>query len=151
VVLVAHAWFDDEDGQVIRIISARKTTGRERLAYEYDPEKHKAEIEALAKLNAAVVGTSDLREVADWSKGVRGRFYRPTKQSVTIRLDTDVVACFKARANKGYKETPGQPGSSDHTITGSRPPVLRGLMHIRPRGWLLRPRCEGRVTGKHFG
>jgi uncharacterized protein (DUF4415 family) len=151
VVLVAHAWFEDEDGEVIRIISARKATGRERLAYEHDPEKHKAEIEALAKLNAAVVGTSDLREVADWSKGVRGRFYRPTKQSVTIRLDTDVVACFKARANKGYKETPGQPGSSDHTITGSRPPVLRGLMHIRPRGVLLRPRCEGRVTGKHFG
>jgi uncharacterized protein (DUF4415 family) len=151
VVLVAHAWFEDEDGEGVRIISARKATGRERLAYEHDPDRHKAEIEALAKLNEAVVDTSDLPEVADWSKGVRGRFYRPTKQSVTIRLDTYVVAWFKARANKGYKETPGQPGSGDRTTSGSRPPVLRGLMHIRPRGWLLRPRCEGRVTGKHFG
>ena len=36
VVLVAHAWFEDEDGEVIRIISARKATRRERLAYEQE-------------------------------------------------------------------------------------------------------------------
>jgi uncharacterized protein (DUF4415 family) len=70
-----------------------------------NPEKRKAEIEALAKLDEAVVDTSDLPEVADWSKGVRGRFYRPIKQSVTIRLDSDVVAWFKARANKGRYQT----------------------------------------------
>ncbi len=70
-----------------------------------NPEKRKAEIEALAKLDEAVVETSDLPEVADWSKGVRGRFYRPIKQSVTIRLDADVVAWFKARANKGRYQT----------------------------------------------
>ena len=70
-----------------------------------NPEKSKAEIGALAKLDEAAVDTSDLAEVADWSKGVRGRFYRPTKQSVTIRLDSDVVAWFKARANKGRYQT----------------------------------------------
>ena len=36
VVLVAHVWFEDEDGEVIRIISARKATRRERLAYEQE-------------------------------------------------------------------------------------------------------------------
>jgi len=72
-----------------------------------NPEKRKinAEVEALAKLDEAVVDTSELPEVADWSKGVRGRFYRPIKQSVTIRLDSDVVAWFKARANKGHYQT----------------------------------------------
>jgi uncharacterized protein (DUF4415 family) len=72
-----------------------------------NPEKkqNKAEIDALAKLDEAAVDTSDLPEVADWSKGVRGRFYRPIKQSVTIRLDSDVVAWFKARANKGRYQT----------------------------------------------
>ena len=70
-----------------------------------NPEQHKAEIEALAKLDEAVVDTSDLPDVADWSKGVRGRFYRPTKQPVTIRLDSDVVAWFKARADKGRYQT----------------------------------------------
>jgi uncharacterized protein (DUF4415 family) len=70
-----------------------------------DPEKNKAEIEGLAKLDEAAVDKSDLAEVADWSKGVRGRFFRPNKQSVTIRLDSDVVAWFKARANKGRYQT----------------------------------------------
>jgi uncharacterized protein (DUF4415 family) len=72
-----------------------------------NPEKkqNRAEIDALAKLDEAAVDTSDLPEVADWSKGVRGRFYRPIKQSVTIRLDSDVVAWFKARANKGRYQT----------------------------------------------
>jgi hypothetical protein len=36
VVLVAHAWFEDDDGEEIRIISARKATRRERLAYEQE-------------------------------------------------------------------------------------------------------------------
>jgi len=36
VVVVAHSWFEDEDGEVIRIISARKATRRERLAYEQE-------------------------------------------------------------------------------------------------------------------
>jgi uncharacterized protein (DUF4415 family) len=70
-----------------------------------NPEKQKAEIEALAKLDEAVVNTSDPPDVADWSRGVRGRFHGPTKQSVTIRLDSDGVAWFKARAHKGRYRT----------------------------------------------
>jgi len=57
-----------------------------------NPEKRDPEIEALSKLDEAAVDTAELPEFAHWSKGVRGRFYRPRKQSVTIRLDADVVA-----------------------------------------------------------
>lgn len=32
--------------------------------------------------------------------GERGRFYRPVKKPVTIRLDTDVVAWFKSHGKK---------------------------------------------------
>lgn len=35
----------------------------------------------------------------------RRRFFRPTKQSVTIRLDTDIVAWFKAGAVDGGYQT----------------------------------------------
>ena len=59
----------------------------------------------MAKLDEAAVDTSDLAEGADWSKGVRGRYYRPRKRSVTIRLDADVVAWVKARANNGRYQT----------------------------------------------
>jgi uncharacterized protein (DUF4415 family) len=48
----------------------------------------------------ANIDTSDIPEIVDWSGAERGRFYRPVKQVVTIRLDADVVAWFKARDHK---------------------------------------------------
>ncbi len=36
LLLVAHTWFSDADGEVIRIISARKATRTERRAYEQE-------------------------------------------------------------------------------------------------------------------
>lgn len=48
----------------------------------------------------AAIDTSDIPEVRDWSRAERGRFYRPVKQIVTIRLDADVVAWFKAGGRK---------------------------------------------------
>lgn len=38
---------------------------------------------------------SDIPEVLDWSDAVRGKFYRPVKEHVTIRLDADILAWFK--------------------------------------------------------
>ena len=43
---------------------------------------------------------SDIPPVRDWSGAVRGKFYRPEKQPVTIRLDQDVVAWFKDQEPK---------------------------------------------------
>lgn len=46
----------------------------------------------------------DALEVRDWSGAVRSALYRPIKQPVTMRLDADVVAWFKARSDdKGYQ------------------------------------------------
>jgi len=46
----------------------------------------------------------DAPEVKDWSGAVRGALYRPVKQPVTMRLDADVLAWFKARGDaKGYQ------------------------------------------------
>ncbi len=38
---------------------------------------------------------SDIPEVLDWSDAVRGKFYRPVKEHVTMRLDADILAWFK--------------------------------------------------------
>jgi len=35
--------------------------------------------------------------VKDWSGAVRGILYKPLKQQLTLRLDADLVAWFKAR------------------------------------------------------
>jgi uncharacterized protein (DUF4415 family) len=53
------------------------------------------QIEALLKLRDEEINLSKIPEVKDWSKADVGRFYRPVKQSVTIRLDSDVVAWLK--------------------------------------------------------
>lgn len=42
----------------------------------------------------------------DFSKGVRGRFFRPRKKSTTIRLDEDLILFFKKKAGErkvGYQ------------------------------------------------
>jgi len=65
-------------------------------------KKLKNELSALAALPDAKIDTSDIREIADWSRAVVGKFYRPIKQSVTIRLDADVLAWLKAQG-RGYQ------------------------------------------------
>lgn len=38
---------------------------------------------------------SDIPEILDWEGAERGRFYRPIKKPVTLRLDADVLEWFK--------------------------------------------------------
>jgi uncharacterized protein (DUF4415 family) len=51
-------------------------------------------------MSDADIDTSDIPEIVDWRGAERGRFYRPVKQVVTIRLDADVVAWFKTQDRK---------------------------------------------------
>jgi uncharacterized protein (DUF4415 family) len=54
-----------------------------------------AELKSLASLSDDAIDTSDAPELLDWSGAKRGLFYRPIKQQLTLRLDSDVVAWFK--------------------------------------------------------
>jgi len=36
----------------------------------------------------------------DFSEGIRGRFYAPTKKSITIRLDDEIILYFKKSASE---------------------------------------------------
>ncbi len=48
----------------------------------------------------------DLKKEYDFSGGMRGRFYRPSKKTTTIRLDDDVILYFKKKAGEkkvGYQ------------------------------------------------
>lgn len=61
----------------------------------------KAELAALEALPDDEINTTDVPELLDWSDARRGVFYRPVKQQITLRLDADVVAWFKAHAPSG--------------------------------------------------
>ena len=61
------------------------------------------EIEALMNVPDEDIDTSDIPpvDVEEWrEKAIVGKFYRPIKQPVTIRLDSDVVAWFKSHHPK---------------------------------------------------
>lgn len=42
----------------------------------------------------------ELKEEYDFSKGIRGRFYRPKKISTSLRLDDDILLFFKKLASE---------------------------------------------------
>lgn len=48
----------------------------------------------------------EMKKEYDFSEGIRGRFYEPTKKSTTIRLDDDIILFFKKMASEdkvGYQ------------------------------------------------
>lgn len=49
------------------------------------------------------IDISDIPPLTDefWKTAERGKFYRPVKRQLTLRLDADVVAWFKGRARGG--------------------------------------------------
>jgi len=67
------------------------------------PAKKRKNLRKLAAKQDTEVDLSDIPEIREIpSDAVIGRFYRPKKISVTIRLDADVVAWLKARGG-GYQ------------------------------------------------
>ena len=57
-------------------------------------------LEALANMPDNEIDTSDIPEISNWDNAVVGKFYKPIKQPVTIRLDSDIVAWFKSKGGK---------------------------------------------------
>ena len=45
----------------------------------------------------AKLDLGDMPEVLDWADAVRGKFFRPIKKPISIRVDADVLAWFKAQ------------------------------------------------------
>jgi uncharacterized protein (DUF4415 family) len=62
-----------------------------------------AQIAALAAMPDDQIDTSDIPEVTDFSGFQRGRFYKPVKQSLTLRVDADLIDWFKRHSGPGGK------------------------------------------------
>jgi len=58
-------------------------------------KEQQREIAAIAAKRDAGIDLSEMPEVIDWSKAEVGKFYRPAKRPVTMRLDADVVEWLK--------------------------------------------------------
>ena len=60
------------------------------------------DIRAIAAKRDDEIDFSDAPLVLDWSRAEIGKFYRPAKKPVTMRLDSDVIAWLKA-GGRGYQ------------------------------------------------
>lgn len=67
-------------------------------------EKRAAELRALAERPDSEIDLSDAPELdaEGWKHAMQGRFFRPTKTQVTIRIDSDVLHWLKSQG-EGYQ------------------------------------------------
>jgi uncharacterized protein (DUF4415 family) len=65
-------------------------------------KEQKRDIRAIAAKRDEDIDFSDAAPVLDWSDAAVGKFYRPKKRPVTMRLDSDVIAWLKA-GGRGYQ------------------------------------------------
>ena len=76
------------------------------------------ELKTVSAMKDEEIDFSDIPEITDWTGAVRGKFYRPIKKPVTVRLDADVLAWLRSQG-PGYQTR----------ING----LLRTAMTSRPR------------------
>lgn len=79
------------------------------VSYHREPgtpltKKEWAELEKLAQMPEHKIDTSDIPEWTEemWKRAVRGKFYRPIKKAVSLRLDADVIEWLK-KDGDGYQ------------------------------------------------
>jgi uncharacterized protein (DUF4415 family) len=65
-------------------------------------KKQARELAALKRMPDNEIDLTDMPEILDWRNAVVGKFYRPIKTPVTIRVDADVLAWLK-RQGRGYQ------------------------------------------------
>jgi uncharacterized protein (DUF4415 family) len=67
-------------------------------------EKEKSELKALAEMPESEIDYSDIPPLTEkfWRNGIQNPFFKPTKTSTTVRIDSDVLAWLKSQG-KGYQ------------------------------------------------
>jgi uncharacterized protein (DUF4415 family) len=67
-------------------------------------KKQKADLAALSARPDSEIDFSEIPPLTEdfWKNAVRGKYYKPTKTSTTVRIDSDVLAWLRAQG-KGYQ------------------------------------------------
>jgi len=83
----------------------KKEASENIVSFKGVPKLTEAQLEYLKRLAERPddeIDYSDIPEITDFSGFEVGKFYRPMKEAVTVRLDADVVHWLK-RDGKGYQ------------------------------------------------
>jgi uncharacterized protein (DUF4415 family) len=67
-------------------------------------DEQKAELAFLATMRDDELDFSDIpsSKLGEWDNAIRGRFYKPIKKQMTVRIDVDVLEWLKT-LGKGYQ------------------------------------------------
>ncbi|RXH58023.1 BrnT family toxin [Granulicella sibirica] len=114
ILVVVHTLIEEGE-EIVRIIQPGKLQpmreGLMKVIFRREPGTllSDKQLEQLKALEGRPIDTSDIPELSaeDFKRGVRGKFYRPVKQSVSLRLDADVIAWLK-KDGQGYQTRANQ-------------------------------------------
>jgi uncharacterized protein (DUF4415 family) len=103
----AHTEWEEDGEARVRIIRREEWRGRKekymkKALSKRLTGKREKKLAALARMPDSEIDLTDIPEIRDWSGAVVGKFYRPIKKPVTIRVDADVLAWLKS-TGKGYQ------------------------------------------------
>jgi len=62
--------------------------------------KQKREIKTLGEMNEQDINLADIPESTTWANAEVGKFFRPVKKQLTLRIDMDVVDWFQSQGSK---------------------------------------------------
>lgn len=95
-------------------------------------KEQKRDIAAISAKRTENIDLSDMPEVVDWSGAEMGKFYRPPKKAVTMRLDADVLQWLKGYG-KGYQTRANLLLRHAMTSAGTRGGVSKAVGGSRSR------------------
>jgi uncharacterized DUF497 family protein/uncharacterized protein (DUF4415 family) len=114
VLVVVHTIREDDQDEIVRLISARRATRRsdpvmskvvrKTLAESPITRARKRKLARMAQKPDSEIDLSDIPPLKEsfWKNAIRNPFYRPVKQQLTVRLDADVVAWLRCQG-RGYQ------------------------------------------------
>lgn len=107
-------------------VAARRIKRRIRMSRRRHAARTRKVLASLAAKPESEIDFSDIPAMTerDWRGAERGKFYRPVKQQLTIRIDADVIAWLKSQG-RGYQSRLNE--ISHAAIATRLPEVLREL------------------------
>jgi uncharacterized protein (DUF4415 family) len=97
IVMVAHTWREENEEEVMRVISTRRADAHERGSMKLAKRQAK-QLRTPARMKDEDIDFSDIPLLTGNEEFIVGKFCRPVKKSLTIRIDADVLAGSKTEA-----------------------------------------------------
>ena len=102
ILLVVHTFREEQTKRLFALSQLAAPSRTKGEPMRKVTKQQKRDIRAIAAKRDSDSDFSDAPRVLDWSGAEIGKFYRPVKKPVTMRLDSDIIAWLKVDG-RGYQ------------------------------------------------